>query len=256
MFLADTATNLSAGKKSFHDLKRVDDVEYDIYIDACGPLCLLQDDPAWIDLMEDASQQDLPQKLRTIFIILMCFTDLTEPKAIFKLFNDRMSEDCNYKLMPPDNPNLQLVKTILLIDLEGALYSATRGELFPVLGYRIIDQQRVKVARAQREYYHHHQCREVGDEIPYDQETMCDALNVALHGQGPSLSGKFTESQNEVYEAVQHAIGGSSKHIMIDARGGTGKTFLIKRLLHYVRTVPGGYSIALAVGSSGIACQL
>ena len=47
-----------------------------------------------------------------------------------------------------------------------------------------------------------------------------------------------------------------AKHIMIDARGGTGKTFLLNRLLHYARTLPGDYSIALAVGSSGIAGQL
>ena len=135
MLIADTATNLSAGKKSFQDLKTVDDVEYDTYKDACRALGLLEDDQAWIDVMEDASHQDLPQKMRAIFIMLMCFTDLTEPKALFERFHERMSEDFKYKLMPPDNSNLELVRTILLIDLEDRLYSANRGELFPILGY-------------------------------------------------------------------------------------------------------------------------
>ena len=153
--------------------------------------------------MEDTSHQDLPQKMRAIFIMLMCFTDLTDPKKIFELFNIRMSEDFQYKLMPPHNANLELVKTILLIDIEDRLYSANRGELFPVLGSLITDQQREEAARAQREYYHHHECREIRDEINYDQESMRDALNVALHGQGTSRAGAFTESQKEVYEAVK-----------------------------------------------------
>ena len=168
-----------------------------------------------------------------------------------------MSEDFKYKLMPPHNSNLELVKTILLIYLEDRLYSANRGELFPVLKYPITDEHREEAARAQREYYLHHECREIRDEINYDQETMRDALNVALHGQGPSRIGAFTDSQKEVYEAVKDAIEGNScKHIMTDARGGTDKTFLLNRLLHYARTLPGDYSIALAVGSSGINGQL
>lgn len=142
--------------------------------------------------------------------MLMCFTDLTEPKALVERFHERMSEDFKYKLKPPDNSNLELVRTILLIDLEDRLYSANRGELFPVLGYRISDKQREEVNRAQREYYHHHECREIRDEINYDQETMRDALNVALHGQGPSRIGAFTESQKEVFQAVKGAIEGES----------------------------------------------
>ena len=86
---------------------------------------------------------------------------------------------------------------------------------------------------------------------------MRDALNVALHRQGPNRMGAFTDSQKVVYDGVKDAIEGSnSKHIMIDARGGTGKTFLINRLVHYARRLPGDYSIALAVGSSGIAGHL
>ena len=77
--------------------------------------------------MEDASHQDLPQKMRAIFIMLMCFTDLTEPKELFEQFNERMSEDFKYRLMPPNNSNLELVKTILLMDLQDRLYSANRG---------------------------------------------------------------------------------------------------------------------------------
>ena len=102
-------------------------MEYDTYKYACRALGLLEDDQAWIDVMEEASHQDLPQKMRAIFIMLMCFTDITEPKAIFEQFHERMSEDFKYNLLPPDNSNLESVKTILLIDLEDKLYSANRG---------------------------------------------------------------------------------------------------------------------------------
>lgn len=81
--------------------------------------------------------------------------------------------------------------------------------------YQITEEQREEAVRAQREYYLHHECGEIRDEINYDQETMRDALNVALHGQGPSRTGKFTDSQKELYEAVKDAVEGKSgKHIM------------------------------------------
>ena len=67
---------------------------------------------------------------------------------------------------------------------------------------------------------------------------------------------KFTESQREIFLSAISAVGeGNPIHIFIDARGGTGKTYVLNAILAAVRSIDGG-SIALAVGSTGIAANL
>ena len=81
MILSDTTLNHSAGKKSFEDLRTVDNMQYASYKDTCRALGMLQDDQLWHMVMEDARQQNLPMQMRELFVILMTFTDLMDPKA-------------------------------------------------------------------------------------------------------------------------------------------------------------------------------
>lgn len=67
---------------------------------------------------------------------------------------------------------------------------------------------------------------------------------------------QLTPSQRSVYDAVIHAVKhNTGKNFFIDARGGTGKTFLENTILASVRLMSLG-AIALAVASSGIAAML
>ena len=108
-----------------------------------------------------------------------------------------------------------------------------------------------------REHARIHECREVREEINYDNEEMEQELRIALHGEGTEQRGKLTLSLLAVYETVKAAVEGNSpnKQIFIDARGGTGKTFLVNRLLYYVRTLYPD-AIALYVDFPAIAAQL
>ena len=112
------------------------------------------------------------------------------------------------------------------------------------------------VAIARREFHLYHECREVREDISYDQEEMHIILNLALHGDGPQNIGKLNSGQMAVFDAIRQAIHGNGpKLILIDARGGTGKTFLLNIVLCLVRTM-GEDSIALATAFTGIAAQL
>ena len=102
MLLGDTACSFSAGKNRFRTLK-MSMIWNMTHPKTCIALALLQDGQARIDVMEDASHQDLPQKIRAVFIKLMCFRGLTAPQTIFQWFQESMSEDFKYKLLPPDN---------------------------------------------------------------------------------------------------------------------------------------------------------
>ena len=94
MILSDTTLNQSAGKKSFEDLRTVNNVQYDSYKDTCRALGMLKDDQLWHMVMQDAKLQNLPMQMRELFVILMTFSDVNDPKTLFKAFHEAMSEDC------------------------------------------------------------------------------------------------------------------------------------------------------------------
>ena len=86
---------------------------------------------------------------------------------------------------------------------------------------------------------------------------MEQELNLALNGEGSECKGKFTASQQRAFDCIRNAVEGkgSDKRFYIDARGGTGKTFLLNRLLYHVRLMDNS-AIAIAVAFTGIAAQL
>ena len=67
---------------------------------------------------------------------------------------------------------------------------------------------------------------------------------------------QFNNDQTLVYESIMEFVeNGGAGAVFVDARGGTGKTFLLNTILAAVRTINNG-SIALAVGATGIAANL
>ena len=65
------------------------------------------------------------------------------------------------------------------------------------------------VTIARREFHLYHECREVREEISYDQEEMSTSLNLALHGDGPQNIGKLNSGQMAVFDAIRQAIHGN-----------------------------------------------
>ena len=86
MLLSDTTLNHSAGKTSFEDMRTVDNVTYDTYKETCRTIGLLKDDELWNLVMEDAKQQKLPGQMRELFVILMVFSDVSDPKTLLDAF--------------------------------------------------------------------------------------------------------------------------------------------------------------------------
>ena len=66
----------------------------------------------------------------------------------------------------------------------------------------------------------------------------------------------FTETQRGVFNTVIESVYLEKQAcIFIDARGGTGKTFILNAILAAVRILNGG-TISLSVGATGIAANL
>ena len=256
MLLCDTTLNHSAGKTSFEHLRSVNNVTYGSYKETCRALGMLKDDELWFSVMEDARQQNLPMQMRELFVILMTFSDVNDPKALFEAFWEPMAEDFEYQLRTLQNNDPQLPKWMLLIDIQERLESSGNGKLFQRIGIVTAEMQ-LAVSNARRQYNLYGECREIREELAYDKEQMAHDLNIALNGEGPQQKGKFTASQQRAFDTIKEAVLGRNNHkqIYIDARGGTGKTFLLNRLLYDIRLLDHD-AIAIAVAFTGIAAQL
>ena len=132
MLLSDTSHSFSAGKVSFADLRTVNGVVHDTYKEACRALGLLEDDILWHSVMEDAKQEKLPKQIRDLFVIIMIFTEVSYPKMLFEEFIECMHEDYEAKLLPPNNTIKELLRNMVLIEIEEQLLSTGNGALFKV----------------------------------------------------------------------------------------------------------------------------
>ena len=152
--------NQCAGKKSFEDLQTVDNVKYTSYKETCRALGLLQDDQLWNLVMEDARQQNLPMQMRELFVMLMIFTDLMDPKALFETFSEALSEDFEHQLRSVQSPHHQLLKWMLMVDIQERLEIAVQGTVFQRIGI-VTEEMQQAAANVKELYQFHHECREI-----------------------------------------------------------------------------------------------
>ena len=118
MLLIDALHNHSAGKKSFEDIRTVNDVLYESYKETCRELGMLNDDELWNLVMEDAKEQQLPMQMRELFVMLFVFCDLNDPSALFEKSWQSMAEDFEYQIRVVENAEPDLLKWMVLIDIK------------------------------------------------------------------------------------------------------------------------------------------
>ena len=88
----------------------------------------------------------------------------------------------------------------------------------------------------------------IREELDFDVSQLTTLVN--------ERKDQFTDTQREVFETVVKAVESKdSICVFIDARGGTGKTFILNAILAAVRLID-SRSIALAVGATGKAANL
>ena len=147
-------------------------------MDTCRALGMLQDDQLWHSVMEDAAHQQLPLQMRELFVMLLTFVEISDPKSLFDTFQEAMSEDFAHHLLPPDNTNHQLIKWMLLIDIKERLESMDKGVMFVPIGV-VTDEMLERVATARRQYNLYREVREIREELAYNRDEMTTSLNIA-----------------------------------------------------------------------------
>ena len=134
MLLSDTTLNHSAGKTSYKDMRTVNGVTYNSYQETCRALGMLQDDELWKMVMEDARQPQMPAQMRELFCVLMVFSNVNDPAAIFEEFWQSMSEDFEHQIRTIEEHSPELQKWMLLLDIQERLESSGNGQMLIRVG--------------------------------------------------------------------------------------------------------------------------
>ena len=158
--------------------------------------------------------QKLPKQMRDLFIISLSEADLCDPKELFEQYHESMSEDYAHQLLPPDDTNSELLRWMLLIDIQERLQGIGKELSFNELG-EITEDIILKVAAAKRQHNLFHECREIREEISYDRHEIDGLFQRALNGEGLEKRGQMTESKKSVFNAVKTAINGTNLQICI-----------------------------------------
>ena len=90
--------NLKKGALNFDDLKTVNGIVHPSYHDACQSLGLLGDDKEWIEALSSAVNVASSPQLRQLFVTIILYCDVVDPKTLFDSHWLNMYDDILYSL--------------------------------------------------------------------------------------------------------------------------------------------------------------
>ena len=237
----------SKGKSGFQNLKEVDGAMCETFQEVCRLLGLLQDDKEWDEALTDGSITKLCPALRELFTTILLFSLPANPKELFENHFLEWADDFKLKA---EKTGISLsetqLRTLILRDIESRLQS--REKSLRTFGLPEPTMEELEDVDFENQIDTPALMRE---ELNFDTEELKRLVN--------NRKCQFTESQQSVFEMSMEAIYSENQlALFIDARGGTGKTFVLNAILSAVRIIEAekGGSIALAVGTTGKAANL
>ena len=237
----------SRGKTSFQDLKMVGGESCETYQEVCRLLGLLQDDKEWDEALTEGSITKLCPALRELYTTILLFSMPSNPRELFENHYLEWADD--FKQRAEKNGfslTEEQLKTLILVDINTRLQSWEKTLMTFGL---------------------HQPTPEELDDANFDSKLdtptlIREELNFDLEELGKLIDDRlsnFTESQRDVFETTMRSVYDENPlALFIDARGGTGKTYVLNAILAAVRIIEQakGGSIALAVGTTGKAANL
>ncbi|XP_035838923.1 uncharacterized protein LOC118486528 [Helianthus annuus] len=232
--------NVQRGPLSFKDIRTVDGVEHPTYMSACNALGLLGDDVEWVDSIREASQWQLGNQLRDLFVCILLFCTVSNQRRLFFDCLPYLSDDIAYnrRTMLQNDDVVFTDEEILnytLIEIERVLIGHGKSLLdfpnLPQIDRQLVDTMENRLIMAERTF-------NIEEEI------------TLFHDLFRGLNAEQREVFDYVCDCVDRRTGGA---VFVFGSGGTGKTYLWKTLISCFRSRG---QIVLSVASSGIASLL
>ncbi|XP_057723392.1 uncharacterized protein LOC130939297 [Arachis stenosperma] len=237
--------NFVRGPTCYEEIRKVDDVVYPTFRDACYARGLLDDDREYIEAIEEASHWGSGQFLRKLFATLLFSNSMTRPEHVWENTWSFLCDDILQRQRRIlDNSELHLteeeLKDLTLIDVENILKSYNKSlKDFPTMPFPAIDTS-TNILNSPGIN------RLICDELRYDRRQ--------LTSEHANLVQQLTDEQRKVYEQIMAAVNSREGGVFfLYGYGGTGKTFVWKTLASALRSKG---DIVLTVASSGIASLL
>ena len=235
------------GKISFDDLKTYDGEMCESYHEVCRLLGLLQDDKEWDAVLTEGSVTKLSAALRELYTTILFFSMPANPKELFDNHYLEWTDDFVYEAEEKGILlDEQQLKTMVLIDLKKRMQSWERQ--LSAFGLKEPTQEELEAVNL----------ADIEDTSALIREELNFNTN-EIKKMVDERKCQFTNSQRVVFETAMEAVmTKNSLCLFIDARGGTGKTFVLNAILAEVRLLPieAESSVALATGTTGIASNL
>ena len=235
------------GKNSFEDLKTVDGTCLETYQEVCRVLGLLQDDKEWEEVLSEGAVTKMSNALRELFVTILMFCSPANPVELFNNHHmDWVDDFQNAAGKNHQSLDDRQLRTLVIIDIQQRLQSWDRD----LKTFRLPEPTEEEL-----------------NEISFDQKNIFpvvirEELNFDMNQMQTIAAqriGMFTKEQMDVFETVMAAVKNEIALAMfIDARGGTGKTFVLNAILAAVRCLDTEKEgcIALATATTGIAANL
>ena len=238
-------TWVSLGKISFDHLKKVGDQILESFKEVCCALGILADNEEWDNVVAEAIGSLSSKRARELFAVMLIYCEIPSPQAIFIKYLDVWVDDLrrrNYSL--PE----RILKIYALKELETELQLLSRKlEDFnlPRVTQRDLDELDIATMHLERT-----QSALLLEETNFSLTELQEFVSLCKS----SLPGSVHQSQRLVYdEVVRKFLTGEQVLAFVNARGGTGKIYLLNAILAFARSYRSVVSPALAVATSGIA---
>ncbi|KAH1188492.1 Replication protein A DNA-binding subunit B [Glycine max] len=120
------------GPTSFEDLRKVDNVQYSTYKEACFAMRFLQDDKEFIEAIKEAKDWGSAHYIRKLFVLLLLTATMSKPEQVWDQTWHWMADDIvyNYK-KSSTSPALQLddrtLQNLVLLEIEQLLQANQRS---------------------------------------------------------------------------------------------------------------------------------